>query len=146
MYSGYEIFFTSSLRYFSTMLFSCFIFSLFSVDTGSSDSLALLITGRFGLFVDPGASFSWLANPFYIASLIGVFYKKGNNLLFILSLVSFVLAISFSGVKSLIVDAGDRDKLIISYGLGYWVWASDPFIMMVGQYIDIKRCERFKYS
>lgn len=63
-----------------------------------------------------------------------------------LSLVSFVLAISFLGVKSIIVDAGGRDGLIISYGLGYWMWISAPFIVMVDQYIDIKRCERFKYS
>lgn len=142
------------MKYFSRILYGisalCFLAALyfpsFSTDTGSSDGLALLITGGFGLFVDPGASFSWLANPFYIASLIGVINKKENNLLFMLSLVSFVLAISFLGVKSIIVDAGGRDRLIISYGLGYWMWISAPFIMMVGQYIDIKRCEGFKYS
>jgi len=88
--------------------------------------------------------FLGLANPFYMASLIGVIKKKENNLLFILSLVSFVLAISFLGVKSIVVDAGGRDRLIISYGLGHWMWVSAPFIMMVGQYIDIKRRERFK--
>lgn len=114
-------------------------FPTFSTDTGSSDGLALLITGGFGFFVDPSASFSWLANPFHMASLIGVIKKKENNLLFILS-----LAISFLGVKSIVVDAGGRDRLIISYGLGYWMWVSAPFIMMVGQYIDIKRRERFK--
>lgn len=142
------------MKYFSSSLYGisalCFCAALyfpsFSTDTGSSDGLALLITGGFGFFVDPGASFSWLANPFYIASLIGVINKKENNLLFILSLVSFVLAISFLGLKSIIVDAGGRDRLIISYGLGYWMWVSAPFIMMVGQYIDIKRCERFKSS
>lgn len=72
--------------------------------------------------------------------------KKENNLLFILFLLSFVLAISFLGVKNIIVNAGGRDRLIISYGLGYWMWVSAPFIVMVGQYIDIKRCERFKNS
>ncbi len=139
--------FSSSLYGLSVLCFcAALYFPSFSTDTGSSDGLALLITGGVGLFVDPGASFSWLANPFYIASLIGVINKKENNLLFILSLVSFVLSISFLGVKSIIVDAGGRDRVIISYGLGYWMWVSAPFIMMVGQYIDIKRCERFKYS
>lgn len=76
-------------------------------------------------FVDPSASFSWLANPFYIASLMGVINKKESNLLFILSLVSFVLAISFLGVKSIIVDAGGRDRLIISYELWSFVVYGD---------------------
>lgn len=142
------------MKYFSSSLYGisvlCFCAALyfpsFSTDTSSSDGLALLITVGFGFFVDPGSSFSWLANPLYIASLIGVINKKENNLLFMLSLVSFVLAISFLGVKSIIVDAGGRDRLIISYGLGYWMWVSAPFIMIVGQYIDIKRCERFKNS
>jgi hypothetical protein len=140
------------MKYFSSSLYGlsvlCFCAALyfpsFSTDTGSSDGLALLIIGGFGFFVDPGASFSWLANPFYIASLIGVVRKKENNLLFILSLVSFLLAISFLGVKSIIIDAGGRERSVISYGLGYWMWISAPFIMMVGQYIEIKRCERFK--
>lgn len=60
--------------------------------------------------------------------------------------MSFVLAISLLGVKKIIVDAGGCDRLIISYGLGYWMWVAAPFILMVGQYIDIKRCERFKKS
>lgn len=139
--------FSSSLYGISALCFcAALYFPSFSTDTGSSDGLALLITGGFGFFVALGASFSWLANPFYIASLIGVINKKENNLLFILPLVSFVLAISFLGLKSIILDAGGRDRLIISYGLGYWMWVSAPFIMMVGQYIDIKRCERFKSS
>lgn len=143
------------MKYFSRVLYGisalCFLAALyfpsFSTDTGSSDGLALLITGGFGLFVDPGASFSWLANPFYIASLIGVINKKKKIIYCSYCLwCHFFLAISFLGVKSIIVDAKGRDGLIISYGLGYWMWASAPFIMMVGQYIDIKRCERFKYS
>ncbi|MFK3662721.1 hypothetical protein ACI2I2_19770 [Scandinavium sp. NPDC088450] len=137
------------MKFFSSFFFGlsvlCFCSALyfpsFSTDTGSSDGLALLITGGFGFFVDPGASFSWLANPFYIASLIGVIRGKENNLLFILSLVSFLLAISFLGVKSIIIDTGGRERPVISYGLGFWMWISAPFIMMVGHYIEIKRCE-----
>lgn len=99
-------FFSSSLYGISALCFcAALYFPSFSTDTGSSDGLALLITGWFGFFIDPGASFSWLANPFYIASLIRVINKRKNNLLFILSLVSFVLAISFLGVKNIIVDA-----------------------------------------
>ena len=66
------------VKYYSRILYGisalCFLAALyfpsFSTDTGSSDGFALLITGGFGFFVDSGASFSLLANPFYIASLI----------------------------------------------------------------------------
>lgn len=131
--------FPSSLYGLSVLCFcAALYFPSFSTDTGSSDGLALFITGGFGFFVDPGASFSWLANPFYIASVIGVIKKKENDLLFILSLVSFLLAISFMGVKSIIIDASGREATVISYGFGYWMWISAPFIMMAGQYVEIK--------
>ena len=61
--------------------------------------------------------------------------------MFILSLVPFLLAISFLGVKNIIIDAGGRERAVISYGLGYWMWISAPFIMIVWQHIEIKRCE-----
>lgn len=140
-------YFSSGLYVLSVLCFcTALYFPSFSTETGASDGLALLITGWLGIFVDPGASLSWLANPFYILSVVGMLNKKDSNLLFILSLVSFLLAVSFLGVKSIIIDAGGREKSLISYGLGYWMWVSSPFIMMLSQYIEIKRCEKLKKS
>lgn len=124
--------------------FTAFCFPAFSTDAGPSDSLAVFAFGWLGLFVNPAASFPWLANIFYSASLASITWNKDKRLVLILSLTSFLLAISFLGVKTIVITSGGQERLVISYGVGYWMWASAPFIMMTGLLIEIKKLKKCK--
>jgi hypothetical protein len=123
----------------SLMIFVAnFYFPAYSTTTGYSDGLALLLTGWMGLFIDPAASLSWLANPLYFMSLYGMIKKRDINLLFLYSLLSVVFSLLFLCVKSVISDEGGNERLVISYHLGYWLWVLAPLILMISQYIEIK--------
>ncbi|NDO81850.1 hypothetical protein CJP72_14070 [Citrobacter sp. NCU1] len=124
---------------FSTALFAgSLFFPAFSTGTSNADSLALLLTGWMGLFVDPISSFSWLANPLYLIVLVGLLRKKSRDVLFLCALLSFFFALSFLSVSDVIADAGGQARAVTGYHLGCWLWIAASLIMMFGLYFEIK--------
>lgn len=69
---------------------TAFCFPVFSTDTGPSDRMAIFAFEWLGLFVNPAASFPWLANIFYSASVAGVVWNKNKRLVF--NLVSNIVS------------------------------------------------------
>jgi len=69
---------------------------------------------------------------FFIAHrLPGLSGIKIRDWYLILSLISFL------GVKAIVVDSGGPERLVISYGIGYWMWVSATFLMMMGLPIEM---------
>lgn len=48
------------------------------------------------------------------------------------------LSLSFLGAKTIVVDSGWLERLVVSYDLGYWMWVSATFLMMMGLPIEMK--------
>lgn len=126
------------------MFFTAFCCSAFSTDAGPSDRLVAFAFGWLRIFVIPAASFPWLANVFYSTSDAGVVWNKNKRLVFILSLISFLLAISFLCVKAIVVDSDGLERLVIYCGIGYWMWVSAPFLIMKGLQVEIKKHQKQK--
>ena len=92
-----------------------------------------LIFGWFGVFMLHIPAFPWLANPILLASWIT--FKKKPKLSFILSIVAFVLMLSFLFVNEIIVNDGSTTSIVNFYGLGYWLWVLSSLIMIAGNLI-----------
>lgn len=96
-----------------------------------------LIFGWMGVFMLHIPAFPWLANPILFTSW-GLYNKK-PNISFILSILAFVLMLSFLLVDEIIENEGGTTSKVVFYGLGYWLWVLSSFIMLVGNLIFKKR-------
>lgn len=96
-----------------------------------------LIFGWVGVFMFHLPAFTWLANPILFASWI--LFKKKPKKSFILSIIAFVLMLSFLFVDEIVVNDGSTTSKVIFYGLGYWLWVLSSFIILVGNLILKKR-------
>lgn len=96
-----------------------------------------LIFGWVGVFMFHIPAFPWLANPILLASW--VLFKKKPKKSFILSIIAFVLMLSFLLVNEIIVNDGSTTSKVVFHGLGYWLWVLSSFIMLVGNLFFKKR-------
>ena len=103
-----------------------------------------LIFGWFGVFMLHIPAFPWLANPILLASWIT--FKKKQKLSFILSIIAFILMLSFLFVNEIIVNDGSTTSKVNFYGLGYWLWVLSSFIMIVGNIIFKKRDKKLNQT
>jgi hypothetical protein len=93
------------------------------------EGAALLISGVFGIGVTP-VWFVWLANPALLFSWI--FFLNRIRLSLILSLVAFLICLSFLSFDQMMVNEGGSFSRITSYEAGYWIWTCSAFVLFVG--------------
>lgn len=96
-----------------------------------------LIFGWFGVFMLHIPAFPWLANLILFGSWS--FFKKKLKISFILSSLALILMLSFLLVDEIKVNDGSTTSIIISYGLGYWLWVLSSFIMALGNLFIMRR-------
>tara|TARA_R110000822_G_scaffold210836_2_gene346502 strand:+ start:470 stop:910 length:441 start_codon:yes stop_codon:yes gene_type:complete len=96
-----------------------------------------LIFGWFGVFMLYIPTFPWLANPLLLVSWI--LFRKKPKASFILSIVAFILMLSFLLVDKIITNEAGTKSKVVSYELGYWLWLFSSFIMLIGNSIHWKK-------
>jgi hypothetical protein len=96
-----------------------------------------LIFGWFGVFMLHIPTFPWLANPLLLVSWI--LFRKKPKASFILSIVAFILMLSFLLVDEIITNEAGTKSKVVSYELGYWLWLLSSFIMLIGNSINWKK-------
>lgn len=89
-----------------------------------------LFIGWLGVFMLHIPAFTWLANPLLLGSWI-LFSKKPRTS-FILSIMAFILMLSFLLVDEIISNEAGTKSKVVFYGLGYWLWVFSSFIMVLG--------------
>ncbi len=74
----------------------------------------------------------WLANPlFFISLFILIFFSKKRKAALFLSLIAFLLAISFTQVEEIIKNEAGFTGKITGYLTGYWLWVSANFTLFL---------------
>jgi len=96
-----------------------------------------LIFGWLGVFILHIPTFPWLANPLLLVSWI--LFRKKPKVSFILSIVAFILMLSFLLVDEIITNEAGTKSKVVSYELGYWLWLLSSFIMLIGNSINWKK-------
>lgn len=96
-----------------------------------------LCFGWLGVFMLHVPAFPWLANPILV--IAWCFFKKKPKVSFILSIIGFLLMISFLFVDEIINNEAGTKSKVVFYGLGYWLWALSSFIMVIGNIIVRKK-------
>ncbi|MGV3586233.1 MAG: hypothetical protein ACO1OF_04455 [Adhaeribacter sp.] len=88
----------------------------------------------------------WCANPIYIASVITTI--KGKTVGFYLSILSTLIAFSFSQLDSIIASESGRHSTITSLELGYKFWLGSFIVMAIGtgltQFLETKKQQNGK--
>ncbi|MCQ6960617.1 hypothetical protein [Mucilaginibacter aquariorum] len=117
----------------------------FSTDNGQVDNgpgYALVLTGWLCVSI---AGISWFANPLLILSWFS-FKSQSNKRSLFLSLLAFLISLSFMFNKFIIVDEGGSLHEISGYRLGYWLWLASCVLMLIGNIsISVKRKETISY-
>tara|TARA_R110001606_G_scaffold379260_1_gene539218 strand:+ start:1426 stop:1869 length:444 start_codon:yes stop_codon:yes gene_type:complete len=91
--------------------------------------LSVLI-GWLGVFMLHIPAFTWLANPLLLGSWF--FFKKKPKTSLILSIIAFILMLSFLLVDEIISNEAGTKSKVVFYGLGYWLWVLSSFMMILG--------------
>jgi hypothetical protein len=73
----------------------------------------------------------WLANPLFLVSLFLFLFSKKAKLALILSLIAFVLSISFTQVGEIIKNEAGHIGQITDYLLGYWIWIIANLLLLI---------------
>jgi len=89
-----------------------------------------LLVGWMGVIMLDPPAMVWLANPILILSW--VVNKKHKKASFIFSVVSMIIMLSFLFFDEIIVNESGYPSKITSIKLGYWLWVSSAFIMVLG--------------
>lgn len=79
---------------------------------------------------DIGATFTWLANPIYISSLILLFKSPKKALYF--SLLGAAIMFSFSLFSKILINENGKYAFIESLGMGYWLWLTSQLTITLG--------------
>ena len=89
-----------------------------------------LLVGWLGVFMLHSPAMVWLANPILLFSWIRIKKKEKQSLIF--SSISLITMLSFLLFDEIILNESGALSRITSYGLGYWLWVSSAFIMVLG--------------
>ncbi|MEJ8590366.1 hypothetical protein JSO54_03845 [Riemerella anatipestifer] len=71
----------------------------------------------------------WTANPIAFCSLL--FSKKNPKIGIILSIISFVIAISFTKWNEILVSESGQNGKIISLDVAFWIWITTIFLLII---------------
>lgn len=96
-----------------------------------------LIFGSLGVFMFHFPAFPWLANPILFASW-SLLYRGKTKRSFQLSIIAFMLMLSFLLVDEIIDNEGGTNAKVLSYQLGYWLWLMSSFIILIGNIFILK--------
>ncbi|MBD0831591.1 hypothetical protein [Aestuariibaculum sediminum] len=96
-----------------------------------------LISGWIGVFMGNFPAFPWLANPLLFLSWY-LFKKQKTNWSFLLSVISFILMLSFLLVDEIIHKGGSIVSRVLSYQIGYWLWVLSSLIMLTANLMVYK--------
>lgn len=97
-----------------------------------ADSFSIFLTGVIGVFI-PSSTVTWLANP--VLLLAWIFYKKPKIVIW-LSLLAFLISLSFLLFSSIVVNEAGQFANITGYKLGYWLWIASSCTMLAGSSIS----------
>lgn len=86
---------------------------------------------------DIGATFTWLANPFYISSLFLLFSSPKKAFYF--SFVGACIMFSFSLFSKILIDDKGNYAPIETLELGYWLWFSSQLVVVLGSFVLLLR-------
>ena len=89
-----------------------------------------LLVGWLGVFMLHPPAMIWLANPILLISWIRIKKREKQSLIF--SSISLITMLSFLLFDEIILNESGALSRITSYGLGYWLWVSSAFIMVMG--------------
>ena len=95
-----------------------------------NDGLTNLLMGWFTIFMLYPIGMVWLANPILFFSWI-IFNKKLKTSL-VSSVISLLLMLSFLLFDKVVNNEAGIPEKITSIKLGYWLWVSSAFIMVLG--------------
>lgn len=74
---------------------------------------------------------AWLANPLLFISWLFLLIKQ-PKISFPLSLITFILSLSYLSVSTITVNEGGGKAAITSYGLGYYLWLASSISLFIG--------------
>ena len=95
-----------------------------------SGGYILLLIGWMGVFMLHLPAMAWLANPVLLFSWI--FMNKKPKTSLTLSIISLLLTLSFLLFDEIINNEAGIPEKITVIKLGYWLWVSSAFIMVIG--------------
>ncbi|GAA3753433.1 hypothetical protein GCM10022422_44130 [Flavobacterium ginsengisoli] len=78
----------------------------------------------------------WLANPLCLLAII--YFLKNNEKAVLLSLIASGLAISFAFWSEILGAESGALAKIVSFGLGYYLWASSILVLTTGILLNYK--------
>ncbi|MBJ2123963.1 hypothetical protein [Flavobacterium sp. IB48] len=78
----------------------------------------------------------WLANPLCLLAII--YFLKNNEKAVLLSLIASGLAISFAFWSEILGAESGAMAKIVSFGLGYYLWASSILVLTTGILLNYK--------
>lgn len=86
---------------------------------------------------DIGATFTWLANPIILFSLIIIRHNK--RIALFLSTISSILILLFLVFNNVIDNEAGHYSKVTELKLGYWLWLFSSLIILIGSLIITKR-------
>ena len=78
----------------------------------------------------------WLANPLCLLAII--YFLKNNEKAVLLSLIASGLTISFAFWSEILGAESGAMAKIVSFGLGYYLWASSILVLTTGILLNYK--------
>ncbi|SFU45850.1 hypothetical protein SAMN05216480_10472 [Pustulibacterium marinum] len=107
------------LIYLSSLAMECYLVD--GVSSVGSFGLIALLLGWMNFDI---IGLIWFANPLFLYSLFLFLFSKNSKLALILSLISSILALSFTQVEKIIKNEGGFTGQITEYLSGYWLWTT----------------------
>jgi hypothetical protein len=114
------------LIYLSSLTMECYL-----VDGVASVGSFGLIAFLLGWMSFDLIGLIWLANPLFLMSLFLFLFSKKLKLALILSLISSILALSFTQVDEIIKNEGGFTGQITEYLPGYCIWTTAIILMSI---------------
>ncbi|MCL1679432.1 hypothetical protein M2T92_10380 [Elizabethkingia miricola] len=91
-------------------------------------SIACLLLGWAEIFE---GGIAWLANPLLFISWLLLLIKQ-PKISTPLSLMAFLLSLSYLSASTITVNEGGSKAAITSYGLGYYLWLASSISLFIG--------------
>lgn len=88
-------------------------------------------------------SLSWLANPVLLAAWFFILIKQ-IKISIIFSILAFCLTLLYLSTNTIVTNEAGSKSVIISLGLGYYLWVLSCFSMLLGNTIILVYPEKHK--